>query len=233
MRDDMDKVIVERPRFGSRAPSRKKGYRKQRQKSDINDLPKREPMLGRWRGMEKCFNEHLGPMRRFLRSQVGRPWNNVYRDLREYVSFDNVVQKHVLTHVYDFVHRSVDIVDGRVLVRPGAGWRRELRAGDMYVCPQSGLLKVVRPRRRSSSARRRIQFEAMIQYHWRDNAWWEVRLRKTPDDPGDLWDAWLERPVAAGGGWTAFGGKLMAVSKRLMSPTEVRALRRRLRKSQK
>jgi hypothetical protein len=103
MREDMDKVIVERPRVGSRMPSRKKGYRKSLQNVDADDLPNREPMLGRWRGREKCLNEHLGPMRRFLRSQVGRPWNRVHQELCEHVSFDNAAQKHVLTHVFDFV----------------------------------------------------------------------------------------------------------------------------------
>jgi hypothetical protein len=233
MREDMDKVIVERPRYGSRARSHKKGYRKQRQKSELADLPKREPMPGRWRGMGKCFNEHLGPMRRFLRSRVGRPWDKVYQELREHVSFDNVVQKHVLTHVNDFVHRHVDIVDGKPTIKPGAEWSRTLRVGDMYVCPRSGLLNVVRSPRQNSNSPQIVHFEPMVQYHWRDNAWWEVRLRKPPDDPGDLWDAWLERPVRVGGGWTAFGGKLMAISKRPLSPREARELHRRLRKARR
>lgn len=69
MREDMDKVIVERPRIGSRLPSRKKGYRKYVQNTAIDNLPLREPMLGRWRGRERWLNEHLGPMRRFLRSR--------------------------------------------------------------------------------------------------------------------------------------------------------------------
>src|SRR5262245_27860576 len=102
MRSDMDKVIVERPRFRSRAPSRKKGYRKYLQRTGIDQLPVREPMLGRWHGMGKFLNEHLGPMRRFLRSNIGRPWNKVHQELCEHVSFENAVQAHVLTHIYDY-----------------------------------------------------------------------------------------------------------------------------------
>jgi hypothetical protein len=224
MRADMAKVIVERPRIGSRLPSRKKGYRKFTSKLGLENLPKREPMLGRWRGRQRSLNEHLGPMRRFLRSRVGRPWNKVYSELCAHVSFDNSVQKHVLTHVFDFVHRCVECEDGQVFVKDG--WRRgwPLRQGEMYVCPKSGLLKVVgRPKPRQ--APRRIQRGAFVQLHWREGVWWEVRLRERPGDPGELWDVWLERPasrVSADELQKTYGGKFLAVSKRPLPRSEAR-----------
>lgn len=233
MREDMDKVIVERPRIGSRLPSRKKGYRKYLQKTGLENLPKREPLPGRWRGRERFLNEHLGPMRRFLRSRVGRPWNKVHQELCAHVSFDNAVQKHVLTHIFDFVHRYVEIRDGRIMEQHR--WFRRssvLPPGTMYVCPNTGLLKVVCPKKRTHSPRR-IQFGAGTQYHWRDNAWWEVRVRKPPGDPGELWDVWLERPLARlreTDLQNAYGGKLTATSKRLLSRGEVRQLYRDLRR---
>lgn len=149
----MAKVIVERPRIGSRAPSRKKGYRRSLQRVADADLPHREPMLGRWRGMQRELNEHLGPLRRYLRSQVGRPWNGVYHDLREHVSFNNAVQKHVLSHVFQFVVQFVNLEDRKPVHR--GGWRNghPLRAGEMYICPASGLLKTVPDKRRRSSRR--------------------------------------------------------------------------------
>jgi hypothetical protein len=231
MRRDMAKVIVERPRLGSRLRSRKKGYRKQCQKSAVEDLPIHEPMLGRWRGMQRFLNEHLGPMRRFLRSRVGRPWNKVHQELCEHVSFDNAVQMHVLTHVFDYVERLVE-VDGRRLLF-ATGWRRgrELPAGHLYVCPNSGLLKAVRPPRRPGQPQR-IQCGPLLQYHWRHNAWWEVRLRKLPDDPGDLWDVWLERDVARlspAECIAAYGGELFATSKRPLAAAEARKTVRRLK----
>jgi hypothetical protein len=105
----------------------------------------------------------------------------------------------------------------------------------MYVCPLTGLLKVVRRKPRTDPPRR-VQRGPLAQFHWRDNAWWEVRLRKRPDHPGDLWDVWLERPVARRR-WTdlqqAYGGKLIAISKRLLSPREVRELYRTLPKTRR
>jgi hypothetical protein len=151
MRRDMAKVIVERPRSGSRLPARKKGYRKQLQKTPFDELPTREPMLGRWRGMDRSLNEHLGPMRRFLRSRVGRPWNKVHQELCAHVSMDNAVQKHVLTHVFDYVHRLVDVAGRKVTLRIGLGRGRLLRPGELYVSPRTGLLLAVRPARRGGS----------------------------------------------------------------------------------
>lgn len=231
MRADMAKVIVERPRYGSRLRSRKKGYRKYIQKTSLEDLPRHESLLGRWRGLGKCLNEHLGPMRRFLRSQVGRPWNKVHQDLCEHISFDNAVQKHVLTHVFDYVHRLVEVRDGVVYNRER--WRHglALRAGEMYVCPRSGVLKVVRAKQKTCLPKR-VQFAPLIQYHWRDNVWWEVKLRNLPTDPAELWDIWLEQAVAKlteAALVPVYGGKIIAVSKRLMSREEVRELKRKIR----
>jgi hypothetical protein len=233
MRQDMDKVIVERPRYGSRIKARmKKGYAKYLQRRGLENLPKREPMMGRWRGRQRSLNEHLGPMRRFLRSCVGRPWDKVYQELCEHVALDNPVQNHVLTHVFDYVHRLVEERGGQIIATIG-WWRGPLRPGEMYVCPRSGLLKVVRPAKRGEPPRRICAGEG-VQFHWRENWWWEVRVRKPPADCGELWDVWLERRVAKlkiPARLQAYGGDLFATSKRPLSREEVRALYRRLRKN--
>lgn len=235
MREDMDKVIVERPRFGSRAPSRKKGYRKYCQKAGVENLPRREPLPGRWHGRERMLNEHLGPMRRFLRSRVGRPWNKIHQELCEHVSFNNAVQMHVLTHVFDYVSRLVEY-RGRDVVRTDNWWfGGVLRPGQMYVCPRTGILKVVKPR--PQPAPRRIHDGRLTQYHLCDGVWWELRLRKRPESPADsLMDIWLERPVhrlADDELSRTYGDKLIAISKRPLSPREARDLRRRNRQGRR
>ena len=113
MRADMGKVLVERPRPGSRDGSRpRKGYRKLLRKELADDSPRtREGMLTRTGGT-RSFNEHLAPLRRFLDSNVGRPWNNVYAEICSHVDRGNVVQKHILTHLFDYVVTNViTIVD--------------------------------------------------------------------------------------------------------------------------
>ncbi len=232
MRSDMDKVIVERPRFGSRSPSRKKGYRKYLQSMPADELPLSEPMLGRWKGRDKWLNEHLGPMRRFLRSNVGRPWNKVHQELCEHVSFDNAVQAHVLSHIYDYVQLHVDVHDSAT-VYTRTGWRRQHKLDEnaMYVCPTSGILKVVQANQ-GHGPRTRISIDAHTQYLRRDNVWWEVRMRSTQNAAMDLWDFWLECEIgtlAEQDCVRTYGGMLFATSKRPLTPDETRQLYRRLR----
>ena len=77
MRKDMHKVLVEEPRHGG-GPS-KKGRR--------GNLP--DELLPKFEGIKrphtnrKSFGEHLGPLKRWLRSNVGRPWNDVYSEAAE------------------------------------------------------------------------------------------------------------------------------------------------------
>jgi hypothetical protein len=227
MRADMAKVIVERPRWGSDLPSKKRGYRRSLQKFDIADLPRKEPLAGRWRGRQRPLNEHLAPMHRFLRSQIGRPWNKIHQDLCEHVSFNNAVQKHVLTHVYDFVTRHVTLIDGRPFAR-----RHFLDVDRMYVCPNSGLLKVVRPVKERAPTQ--YGRGSLRQYVFRDGSWWELTLRKIPADPGDLWDFWFERPVAKLGLREAkelYGGPFFTTAKRPLTRREARTLLRAKRRA--
>ena len=144
MRADMAKVIVERPRYGSRARGAGKGYRKRFGKTAWVDQPTREGMKVRGGGT-KSLNEHLAPLRRFLESQLGRPWDKVYAEICANVSRDSAVQDHVRDHVWDFVAVRVRL-DGKTPCyadgyRAGAplaqGWHR------FYVCPRTGLLKRV------------------------------------------------------------------------------------------
>lgn len=250
MRSDMAKVIVERPRVGSRAPSRKKGYRKYIQQTGIDNLPRREPLLGRWRGKGRWLNEHLGPMRRFLRSNVGRPWNKVHQELCEHVSFDNPMQSHVLTHVFDYVQQHVE-VRGREVFSLDR-WRRgrALQPGTMYICPATGLLKLVRAPIPSRPPER-IGLGKLLQYHRRDGAWWELRMhgltehgevlrrhaRRRPRAFDDkTWDVWLERRVSLQDELelvSLYGGKFAAISKRLLSPRETHKLQRLLAKNRR
>ncbi len=233
MRSDMAKVIVERPRIFSSSPSRKKGYRKYLQSVPVDELPRGEPMLGRWKGRGKWLNEHLGPMRRFLRSNVGRPWNKIHQDLCEHVSFDNAVQGHVLSHIYSYVHLHVEVKDSATVYSQVGRWQhRKLAENTMYVCPKSGILKVVRASRRLQP-KKRFSTNGLTVYLHRDNLWWEVRLRSTKGVTGDRWDVWFELKVSQLTEYdcvTTYGGEYYATSKRPLTQDETRQLYRKHRK---
>ena len=91
MREDMAKVIVERPRRG--------GDRSRRGRiGNFELLPAKEGMRRRWTD-HKDLNENLAPLRRFLMSCVGRRWDAVYAELNEHLAVRNAVQQRAHARV--------------------------------------------------------------------------------------------------------------------------------------
>jgi hypothetical protein len=131
MREDMAHVIVERPRI--KPWNERKGRPK-----DADDLPAHEGMRrGRaLRGERKQLNENLTPLRRYLASQVGRPWSKVYSEISAHLRVDSAVQQHVRDHLRDFVAIAPrrNIHDWRSSIHGGLWWQR------FYVDPVTGLL---------------------------------------------------------------------------------------------
>jgi hypothetical protein len=139
MREDMHKVIVERPRPRSGYSFRKGDPLR---KIAPDELPARESMKVR-HSERRHFNENLSPLRRWLMRQVGRPWDNVYSDACKVIKPTSTVKNHVKIHLLEFVHRSVAIVDGVPCTTRswfGHGYS-ELFNGDLYVHPATGLLR--------------------------------------------------------------------------------------------
>jgi len=141
MREDMFKVIVERPRWGSRhAPKAKLRHDK---------LPGRKRATGRRQALEqngytKCLNENLAPLKRYLMKQVGRPWDKVYSEVSEHLDTSSTVKQHVRDHLSDFIMINVTLDrDGGFMaaghwgaLRPPESWWAKL-----YVDPNDGLIK--------------------------------------------------------------------------------------------
>ncbi|MBN9119929.1 MAG: hypothetical protein J0I06_12335 [Planctomycetes bacterium] len=150
MRADMGKVLVERPRLRRRGGDSRpgKGYANQLKKyfAAGNSPPSREGIKRRYTD-RKHFNEHLGPLRRFLDSNVGRPWDKVYSEICKHVDRNNVVQKHILTHLFDYVVVHTILIDGEpcrgeaYAGRYGKPLRTSGYRHQWYVCPKSGLLR--------------------------------------------------------------------------------------------
>lgn len=238
MRSDMAKVIVERPRIGHRLDE-KKGYRKSWQRRDPESWPQRESIFARG-GHEKWFNEHLAPLRRYLQKQVGRPWNKVFAEICENLSLDSVIQSHVRDHVNDYVATDVIEESGRLYHgfnsfqfsgRP----LDESRFALLYVCPRTGILRLVKQRKHQPVVKRICESETR-QFHRLNDAWFEVRLRTLPQDSDGCWDAVLEKPVGRcrlDELKTCYGFVAYALSKRPLKPDETRALLKRLKNSRK
>jgi hypothetical protein len=111
MRSDMAKVIVERPRVPGWEGSKPKGCQRKLHRLRDDGPPIREGMKARWRGGTKSLNEHLGPLRRYLNSQVGRPWDKVFSEICVHINRNSAVQDHVRDHVDVVLNRPVAEID--------------------------------------------------------------------------------------------------------------------------
>jgi hypothetical protein len=231
MRSDMAKVLVERPRWGSSLRGKKKGYRRSLQRTPMEDRSRTEPMAGRWRGMQKDFGEHLSPMVRFLRSNVGRPWNKVHQELCERVDFGNVVQKHILTHVFDYVAIGGMMVKGQLIFPSGTRHRCGSCREQLFVCARTGILRVARAHKRFRALK--LAPAKDIIYLYKDCMWWEVRVRQGAEKLGGVKDVWFDKPanqITRSERIAAYGKSVLALAKRPLHHEETRAILRQKRR---
>lgn len=136
MRADMFKVIVERPRnwkdHDGPAVARRGDF----------DGPS---FLGMRAGLGcRSLNENLSPLRRFLHTQVGRPWNKVMSELRAGIDTRSVVKRHILEHIGDFVATNTWCQDGEIWYAGTIGAAQRLRDTyrvRLYVDPRTGILR--------------------------------------------------------------------------------------------
>src|SRR5688572_17613136 len=118
MRDDMAQVIVERPRYGG-GVKYPRGSVRGTDRLSVEDWTRREGMVRPWRGRagEKFLNENLAPLRRFVRSRVGRPWDKVYAEICERINCNSAVQLHIWQHLVDYVCTDPHLIAGDVAGR--------------------------------------------------------------------------------------------------------------------
>src|SRR5579884_2443965 len=138
MRSDMKKVVVERPRGGSWKPNRKFGARlRYIPDHDYEEEVKRVGISQsyRYKWGEKWFTDVLGPLRKFLHSRVGRPWDEVYSELCAGLDKRKATGRHIFVHVDAMVEKHCHTGDSRTYIC-GKSWSRD----SFYVDPRTGLL---------------------------------------------------------------------------------------------
>jgi hypothetical protein len=190
MRGDMPKVIVERPRRGA-------GWSRKGRSLRDDDLILSESDVkthARTRWTSKELNENLAPLRRYLESQVNRPWDKVWSEICKNLKPSNTVQQHVRDHIPDFVAIKTSLKGGEVWVHDRYALRPLKGAYvQLYVDPKSGLLrrnkhftgwkKLNQDRRAAAAKARDARMRVIsedIQLHLAGDCWWEVRLAPVP-----------------------------------------------------
>lgn len=189
MREDMAKVITERPRSGGgiKAP---KGENRRWNKIPDDEKPYKErggvrfKWKARWQD-EKEFGEHLGPLKRFALSCVGRKWDDVYSEVCKYIDKGNVVQNHILTHLYQFIERNVTMIDGKPY---HSDYPFTPIAGSYYVTyvnPDTGIIECSPSRKKyRRKQRRRVDVIKITEdrFYMKDSngIWYECWTKPTP-----------------------------------------------------
>src|SRR5262245_30944960 len=154
MRKDMSKVVTERPREGHYLASRKTRLRIRRYDPEkvYDDLPlrvsgsrnkhlvnARKQTRSRYDEV-KHFSDLIGPLQRFLRSNVGRPWDDVYSEMKRSLDSRKVTGQHIFDHVkWEVELHPVIGEDGKIYESYPHCRKRRLLQG-LYVDPRTGLL---------------------------------------------------------------------------------------------
>jgi hypothetical protein len=145
----LNEVVIERPRSGWRIKLKKhSGYKKHLEKltKEASDDGLFRPYLIKPRHKTKNLSDHLGPLRRYLRSKVGHPWNEVHQELCQRLDANTLTGQHVLSHVWQYVERYTEFRDG-VLYSKASTWKAQpLKShyyDQFYVHPETGILCVL------------------------------------------------------------------------------------------
>lgn len=211
MREDMHKIAVERPRIGhDKGEATARCFRREaKQELHMADyeedvLPIRESMKFRSRAGDslkngrKSFNENLNPIHRWLRSQVGRKWDEVYSELCQRLNRNNVCQNHLLFHIEEDVETKTFVENGYIGVNSYFG-PASIGPNTFYVHPLDGTLRLsaAKSYKRDWKAERKAAFDEnryidpknpLIQYHRIKGVWYEIRLEKILPKPKGIYN---------------------------------------------
>lgn len=180
MRKDFHKLIKERPLVGAGCAK----IKPVRVTPDSEDLPYREPMTPRVRGWNlKERHDRWGLLYRYLRSQVGRLWDDVYSEICAANDPRVKTQWDVRDQLQWTIHFNVRIIDGKPHDSKGDRlfWR------DFWVHPDTGILmEVPREKRRRWKGFRKdhnqVPLSATQRYVEVDGIWYLVTFAEFKQD---------------------------------------------------
>ena len=195
MREDFNKLLVERERIGS-----SEKFHEVRHKKVFNpEMGGRESMKARhvcnWRG--KQFNENLNPLKGWLHSRLGKNWDKSYSELRKTFDTRSVINQHIMEHLWQYVERHAFVnAKGKIVViakytKDGESPISE-SLSEYYICPKSGILK--KTGRKSYKERNRIiekkkadakaaifqKIDDYTELHCIDGIWFKYILKDVP-----------------------------------------------------
>jgi hypothetical protein len=234
VRSDMHKVIVERERYGSTRKNRKWGTRLAYvPDADYDDQP---TFVSSARGRQypstqKWFSDVLAPLKGFLRSNIGRPWDKVFSELHQAVDVRKVTGRHIFEHLEWMVESDCSIGADRKVY----GYPRGYEVTGFYVHPRTRLLCFApRPSARERKKGRLMQQEVdelriddtrsfkLIGEQWFVVTYEAVEVGRY-ERPRAAWDVVQRRQVQL-----TWGRCCIAIKKRQCNREEVRSIHERI-----
>jgi hypothetical protein len=153
MRDDMAKVVTERPRRGHGNTSKKttgqriRSYDPDREYDEPNRLP---VSPGRQYGYDcKEFSDLINPLKRYLRSCIGKPWKKVHSELSGKLDRRSLSGSHIWDHVMWEIETDCYIGEDRLAYPNKRTYHlSEFPVDGLYVHPKTGLIREQHPMRK-------------------------------------------------------------------------------------
>jgi hypothetical protein len=225
----LSEIVIERPRGGYRISYKKitgtKKFLHQLTQEATEDGLLTTYLL-KPRHRTKHLSDHLGPVRRLLRSKVGQPWDQVHSELCQRLDGKTMAGRHVLDHVDNYVAKHVEIIDGEPYRKPegwyswrilGNYWRDEF-----YVHPDTGILCLAKKRDHKAQSQPDdvIYLDREHRYQKIDHVWYYVTLADLPVDQL-MWDVVQKRLVQS-----RSPGSQYAIVKHQCNKRDLKSLRR-------
>jgi len=197
MRPDMHEVVIERPRWQS-SRTYPRAYMRGRF-GDV-DPPKQEAMGHGYR--EKSLSDNLAPLRRYLRTNAGRPWSKVRSEMAAHLSVASAVHKHVFEHLDRYICETTYLRDGEVWGADWYGRPAPFGGALFFVHPRTGHLAEAprAPRKLASRLRQPDPNVRIVRGHFLrriEGEWYEVNLAPMPSPEQPVWDAFARAEVSS------------------------------------
>lgn len=205
MKLHFDKIVTEKPRHGHHANrSEKFGGRLTRheiaREQDDDSLPGGFLPWSRRRNFNyKEFSDLLGPLRAYLRKQVGRPWDKVYSELSARLDKRSLTGIHIWDHIKTEVEMHAFLgEDGKTLYHRQRFSSHLWPVVGLYVHPRTRLLCYkadTRPRyRRRPDPNRRELNDGRV-FEKIDGIWYETWYEQRTERLPAMWRAYFSRGV--------------------------------------
>ncbi|AFZ24570.1 hypothetical protein Cylst_2342 [Cylindrospermum stagnale PCC 7417] len=227
----LSEIVIERPRTGMRISSTSlNGFKKNLHKLTVeaSEDGLLSPYIIKVRNGSKRLSDHLAPLRRFLKSKVGEPWNQVYSELCQRLDPSTMAGRHVIGHLWHYVEQHVELIDDIPYRKPYLGYRsRQLISyrDQFYIHPETGILclaKSVPRKQKTSPPTDVVMIDKYHQYCKINEIWYLVTFEDFPPPPTkdvtDIIRGLIDRDSAMCVG----GRRIYAVSKQQCNKKQIR-----------